>query len=149
MPPSFPDIYDLITFEAGFKTLMNRHGINFVFVGILDDFLASLNKEATYPCLYVERPTENSDFDGNIQFQTRLFYLQKGVNLLEADKKTTYNQCRTRLREILLYLKNEGKIKANQSFNIDYKDSYMGDGLIGAFAEIELIGDGFDYVNCN
>lgn len=144
-----PPISDLITFETAFLTLQTDFGLNYVFVGILDDFLALLAKKVKYPCLYVERPTETDDFDGNIIFSTRLFYLVPGSNLTDADKKIAYNDSRLQLRSILHYLRTENLVATNTKFTIDYKDLYSADGLIGAFSEVDIIGYGTDYnENC-
>lgn len=143
-----PPISDLISFEEFFLTYTNEFNLKFVFVGILDDFIATLSKKVSYPCLYVERPTEEGDFDGNITFPTRLFYLVPGANMTDEAKRTAYNTCRLKLRALLLDLRNKNLLEASKKFSIDYKDLYSSDGLIGAFAEIEIIGFGTDYKDC-
>jgi hypothetical protein len=142
-------ISDLTGFEAFFETYLNRFGIKFVFVGSLDDFLATLSKKAAYPCLYVERPSEDGDLDGEIFFNTRLFYLMPGTNLLEADKRAVYENCRKQLRLMLRDLHENNLLDATKRFSIDYKDLYSSDGTIGAFTAVDIRGFGKDFFDCN
>lgn len=144
-----PEITDYDSFKTFFNTYDTRFNLKSVFVGTLDDFMATLSKRASYPCLYVERPTESGDFDGDIVFTARLFYLVPGSNLSDDVKQAAYSNSRAQLRLILMDLREKGLIDASKRFQIDYKDIYLSDGLIGAFSEVDIKGYGTDFNDCN